>query len=279
MREPVPWLGTIRGVVLDLDGVVYRGETPLPGAQEFLAHLRRRPLPFVFATNNATRTPEQYAERLHRMGVAVSPEQIVTSALVTAEYLRARTPRGTPVYAVGGEGLCKALESAGMVLCEDPDAVAFVVVGLDVAFTYAKLRAACRAIRNGAEFVATNRDPVLPVGEELWPGAGALVAAIEVASGRTPVVLGKPEPPLLEAALRRLGVPAGEALMIGDQLGTDIAGGVRLGMRTVLVLSGVSREEQGEQVVPDLVVQDLRELIARWPESGAGGARCARSST
>ncbi|MDR7414857.1 MAG: HAD-IIA family hydrolase [Armatimonadota bacterium] len=266
MRNPVPWLGTIRGVVLDLDGVVYRGETVLPGAAEFLDHLRRLGLPFVFATNNATQTPEQYAERLRRMGISVAPDRIVTSAQVAAEYLRARARPGTPVYAIGGEGLRSALREAEMELSEDPEAAAFVVVGLDVEFTYPKLRAACRAIRRGAEFVATNRDPVLPVGEELWPGAGALVAAIEVATGKTPVVVGKPERPLLEAALRRLGVPAAEALMIGDQVGTDIAGGVRMGMRTVLVLSGVSRETGEGGAPPDLVVRDLPDLIARWPK-------------
>ncbi|MDR5709729.1 MAG: HAD-IIA family hydrolase [Armatimonadota bacterium] len=271
MRESVRWLKAIRGVVLDLDGVVYRGETPLPGAVAFLEHLRRTGLPFVFATNNATRIPEQYAERLARMGIPVTPAQVVTSASVAAEYLRTRVRPGTPVYAIGGEGLRSALREAGMVLSEDPEGVAFVVVGLDVEFTYAKLRAACRAIRRGAGFVATNRDPVLPVGEDLWPGAGSLVAAIEVATGKAPVVLGKPEPPLLEAALRRLGVPAAEALMIGDQLGTDIAGGVRMGMRTVLVLSGVSREAEEGGVRPDLVVEDLADLLSRWPrEEGAG---------
>ncbi|MCS7171963.1 MAG: HAD-IIA family hydrolase [Armatimonadetes bacterium] len=268
MTASARWLQGVRGVVLDLDGVVYRGKTPLPGAVAFLEHLRRTGLPFVFATNNAARTPEQYAERLVRMGIHVAPDQVVTSAQVAAEYLQARVQPGTSVYAIGGEGLRKALLEAGMVLSEDPDGVAFVVVGLDVEFTYAKLRDACRAIRRGAGFVATNRDPVLPVGEDLWPGAGSLVAAIEVAAGKAPVVLGKPERPLLEAALRRLGVPAAEALMIGDQLGTDIAGGARMGMRTVLVLSGVSREAEEGGVRPDLVVQDLEDLLSRWRREG-----------
>lgn len=263
---PVGWLREIHGVVLDLDGVVYRGLQALPGAVAFLSRLERLGIPYVFATNNSTATPEQYAERLGRLGIRVDPRQIVTSAVVAAEFLRTQAEPGTPVFVVGGEGLRQALEDAGFVP-SGPAEASFVVVGLDVEFTYAKLLDACRAIRRGARFVATNRDPNLPVEGELWPGAGALVAAIETATGMSPVTVGKPERPLFETALGRLGIPPEQTLMVGDQLATDVLGGVRMGMRTALVLSGVSAEgvPPGD-LRPDLVVRDLAELDALWPE-------------
>lgn len=260
------WLGEIRGVVLDLDGVVYRGSTPLPGANAFLDRLRTRQIPYVFATNNSTATPEQYAERLARMGIPLGPDRIVTSAVVAAEFLRRQAEAGERVFVIGEEGLQKALREAGFVLSDAADA-RFVVVGLDFEFTYAKLLDACRAIRRGARFIATNRDPNLPVEGELWPGAGSLVAAIETATGRSPLVVGKPERPLFEAALRRLGCAPSAALMVGDQLGTDVLGGKRMGMRTVLVLSGVLEgSPPGGEPEPDLVVRDLAELASYWPE-------------
>jgi 4-nitrophenyl phosphatase len=268
---PVGWLREIRGVVLDLDGVVYRGLQALPGAVGFLRRLERLGIPYVFATNNSAATPEQYAERLGRLGIQVEPGRIVTSAVVAAEFLRTQAGPGTPVFVVGGEGLRRALEEAGFSPSGPADA-SFVVVGLDVEFTYAKLRDACRAIRRGARFIATNRDPNLPVEGELWPGAGALVAAIETATGVSPVTVGKPERPLFEAALGRLRSAPEQTLMVGDQLATDVLGGRRMGMRTVLVLSGVVAEAapQGD-LRPDLVVRDLGELDALWPEPTDNG--------
>ncbi len=271
--SPARWLAAVRGVVLDLDGVIYRGETPLPGAREFCAYLQAQGLPFVFATNNSTRTPQQYAERLQRMGILVEPDRIVTSALVAAEFLRTHAGPNTPVYVIGGEGIRQALLEAGCVLSEDPEAVRFVVVGLDVELTYGKLRAACRALRKGAGFLAANCDPVLPVDEDLWPGAGAIVAALRYATGRDPVVVGKPERPLLLAALRRLGRKPQEAVMVGDQLGTDVAGAVRVGMRSVLVRSGVSESPGAEDIHPDLIVRDLLELLTLWQEAATRARR------
>lgn len=267
----VDWLREIRGVILDLDGVVYRGSEALPGAAMFFRRLKRIGIPSVFATNNSTATPEQYAERLGRLGIQADPDEIVTSAVVAAEFLRAQAEPGTPVFLIGGEGLHRAMEDAGFVP-SGPVGAAFVVVGLDVEFTYAKLRDACRAIRGGARFVATNRDPNLPVEGELWPGAGALVAAIETATGVGPVTVGKPERPLFEAALARLGCAPSQVLMVGDQLATDVLGGMRMGMRTVLVLSGVSAEASPQGTLrPDLVVRDLGELDALWPEPADDG--------
>lgn len=254
-------LGSVRGVVLDLDGVVYRGLRPLPCAREFVAALRRRGMPFAFATNNSAHTVGDFVNRLAAMGIVASPEQIVTSAVCAAEYLRKREDAPDDVFAIGGPGLRTALREAGFALTDASPADA-VVVGLDVELTYARLRDACTAIRRGAMFVATNRDANLPVEDDLWPGGGAIVAAIEASTGKAPVVVGKPEPFLFETALRRLGTPAAETLMVGDQVETDIVGAARVGMPTALVLSGVSMAEEAAKgaVRPDIVVHDLREL-------------------
>jgi 4-nitrophenyl phosphatase len=254
-------LASVRAVVLDLDGVIYRGLRPLPGAQEFVAALRRRGMPFAFATNNSAHTGGDYVNRLEGMGIVVSPEQIITSAVCAAEYLHHREDSPEEVFVIGGPGLRAALIEAGFALTDAPAADA-VVVGLDVELTYARLRDACSAIRRGAMFVAANRDANLPVEDDLWPGGGAIVAAIETSTGKAPVVVGKPEPFLFETALRRLGTPAAETLMVGDQVATDIAGAARVGMPTALVLSGVSGAEDTASfpIRPDVVVRDLHEL-------------------
>ncbi|MER3456594.1 MAG: hypothetical protein C4304_06865 [candidate division GAL15 bacterium] len=252
-----------RGVVLDLDGVVYRGSRALPGAVEFVDWLARRGIPFAFVTNNSTRTPGQYVQHLERMGVRAGEAQVITSALCAAELLRSWDLRG-PVVVVGGQGLREAVRRAGYPLTEEPEAAA-VVVGLDVEFTYARLRTACSAIRRGARFVATNLDANLPVEGELWPGAGAIVAAIRTATGCEPTSVGKPEPYPFEMALRRLGTAPQETLMVGDQIATDILGASRLGMRTALVLTGLTSAEEAARapVRPELVVDDLAELWER----------------
>jgi 4-nitrophenyl phosphatase len=250
-----------RGVILDLDGVVYRGRQALPGAREFLSWLRQRGVPFAFVTNNSTRTPRQYVEHLAALGIPADDSQVVTSALCAADLLR-RWQLAGPVLVVGGEGLREAVREAGYPLAEDADAAA-VVVGLDVELTYARLRTACSAIRRGARFVATNLDANLPVEGEVWPGAGAIVAAIRTATGREPVSVGKPEPYPFQMALRRLGTSPSETLVVGDQVATDVLGGSRLGMRTALVLTGLAGAEEAERgpVRPDLVARDLAELL------------------
>lgn len=248
-------------MILDLDGVVYRGRQALPGAAEFLAWLRDREIPFAFVTNNSTRTPGQYVDHLAALGIAAEEGQVVTSALCAAELLRQWGLRGR-VLVVGGDGLREAVQQAGYVLADDPD-VAAVVVGLDTDLTYARLRTACSAVRRGARFVATNLDANLPVEGELWPGAGAIVAAIRTATGREPVAVGKPERYPFEAALRRLGTHPEETLMVGDQIATDVVGAARLGIRTVLVLTGVASEDEVEDaaVRPEWVARDLADLL------------------
>jgi len=254
----------IRGVILDMDGVLYRGSTLLPGAQEIIGFFQEAGIPYIMATNNSARTAQQYQQVLERMGIVVPVERILTSAMAAAWYLRRLAPQGGTAFVIGEEGLLQEIAAAGFTLsAEDPQ---FVVSGLDRALTYEKLTIACRAIARGAKFIGTNADPILPIEDGFIPGTGAILAAIAKATGVEPVILGKPEAPLVEMALERLGTTPETTAMIGDQLGTDILGGKRLGLVTILVLSGVSRREHIEEsgVVPDVVVSGLPELLELW---------------
>ena len=258
----VDW-SAVRGVLIDLDGVVYTGREPIPGAAGFLAEARRHGLPFLLVTNNSTASPEHVAERLLGMGIEVVPDEILTSAQAAAAYVRSRAQPGAAVRIVGEAGLRQAVVEEGLTLVDDGrvGSLEWVIVGLDRGFDYARLTGATRAILAGAQFVATNADALLPVeGGQVIPGAGSIVAAIQTATGRAPVIVGKPEPGLFEHGLRRLGGLRPEAVaMIGDRLDTDVVGGRRAGLRTILVLSGVTTrvELDAGSTRPDAVAQDL----------------------
>lgn len=262
----VDW-STLRGLLIDLDGVVYTGRDPIPGAAEFLAEARRRGLLFQLVTNNSTTSPELVAERLRTMHIDVLPEEILTSAYAAIAYVKAHASPGSKVYVVGEAGLREAVEREGFLLVDDGVQPEWVVAGLDRAFSYAKLATATRAIRQGARFVATNADALLPIeGGQVVPGAGTMIAAIQTATAVTPVVLGKPEPGLFGVGVERLGVPRETVAMVGDRLDTDVDGGRRAGLRTILVLSGVTTagEAAAWQSPPDAIVADLlhvRDLL------------------
>jgi 4-nitrophenyl phosphatase len=252
-----------------MDGVLWRGETPLPGLGRFFQTLRAADYRFILATNNATRTAAMYHDRLRRFGVEVPAEQILTSAEATAHYLRRELPPGASVYAVGARGLQEALEAVGFTLVS-PGAdgggslppVAAVVVGLAPEAGYRQLATAASLIRAGALFVGTNPDLTLPTESGSQPGAGALLAFVQAASGVAPTIIGKPAPPLLEEALRRMDAEPAETLMVGDRLETDIIGAAALGLQTALVLTGVTRAEElpGAPIRPDRVFAGLDEL-------------------
>ncbi len=253
-----------KGLILDMDGVLYRGDEALPGAVELFPALRAAGLSFILLTNNATLTSQEFSQKLARMGVSVEPESILTSAGATAEYMAREYPDGGGVYVVGSASLLATVTAPQGFRAEEerPD---FVVAGLDYGLTYRSLQKACTAIRRGARFIATNADLTLPVeGGDLWPGAGSIVAAIQACSGVSPVVIGKPNKYMAEVALQRLGVGPTEALCVGDRLGTDIACGARAGIPTALLLTGVSRREDipGAEAAPDYVFEDLAGLIA-----------------
>ncbi len=245
--------------LFDLDGVLYRGDEAVPGAAEALAGLRRRGKRVAFLTNNSGRTPEAVAERLRRLGIDASPGEVVTSALATADLLAARGTR--TAFVIGEEGVRRALADAGIEVRDgDPERVDVVVVGWDRAADYAKLRRAALLVQRGAGLVATNADPAYPAPDGLWPGAGALLAAVTTTTGAVPEVVGKPHAPLFLRALERVG--DGRPLVVGDRLDTDIAGARALGWDALLVLTGVTDEARlmASEIRPTYVGRDLRVL-------------------
>lgn len=249
--------GGYAGVVLDLDGVVVRGSTAIPGAPAAVAALRRAGLGVAFATNNATRTPQQVAELLRAAGVPAHPHEVATAAVAAASLL----PPGARCLVIGMDGLREALAARGCQRVEDPAEAEAVVVGLDTGLTYDALRRATLALRAGARFVATNTDATFPAPEGLVPGNGATVAALVTASGRRPEVAGKPHPPLLRAAAATL--PEGHVLMVGDRADTDLDGAVALGWDSALVLSGVTgRDDLDGRPRPTYLLDDLAALPA-----------------
>ena len=226
--------------VIDMDGVIYHGHRLIPGAAEFLDRLRAGGHKFLFLTNNSQWTPRDLQHRLDRMGISVEESAFHTSALATADFLRAQEPGGT-AYVIGGAGLTKALYDAGYTLTEHRPS--YVVVGDTRSYDYEKIERAARLILGGARFVATNLDLTGPSEDGIQPACGALVAPIELATGRKPYFVGKPNPLMMRTALRKLGAHSGEAYMVGDRMDTDIIAGTEAGMRTILVLSGVSTRE------------------------------------
>lgn len=252
----------LRGVVLDMDGVLWRGNEPLPGLIALFDWLRARNMPYALATNNSTTSPQDYAAKLAGMGVPdVPPERIITSSTATAAYLRDHYPVGTRVYMLGGAGLRNALTGAGFEIVEADAEV--VVSGLDRELTYAKLTQAALLIRAGAAFIGTNPDRTFPAAHGIVPGAGSILAALIAATDVQPIIIGKPYPPMLTAALALLNTPAAQTLMIGDRLDTDIAGAQQVGMLTALVLTGVTTRAElaANAIQPDFVYEGLPEFL------------------
>ena len=244
-----------------MDGVLWRGDQPLPGLADFFSMLFKRQIDFALATNNSRNTPLDYVGKLAKMGVnGIEPRHIVTSGTATVSALRSQYPAGARVYVVGGDGLKQMLVNAGFEL--DENGAEVVVCGIDFDLTYNKLKTATLLIRQGARFIGTNPDPSFPSPEGLVPGAGSILALLASASGQRPTIIGKPEPGMFQAALRQLGTCPGETLMIGDRIGTDIAGAQALGIKTALVLTGVETEASlaASDVKPDMVFPGLPEL-------------------
>jgi HAD superfamily hydrolase (TIGR01457 family) len=260
-------------LLFDLDGVLYRGDEPVPAAPPTMAALRDAGARVVFLTNNSSRTPEQVADGLRGFGIEAESAEVVTSALATAELLAARG--GGSAFVIGQDGLREALVAAGLEIIDgQPDRADLVVVGFDGAVTYERLKIACLLVQRGARLVATNPDPSYPAPDGLWPGAGALLAVITTTTGASPEVVGKPFAPLFEAALRRGG--GGRPLVIGDRIDTDIQGAARLGWDSLLVLTGVSSRAVvgSDGPSPTYVANDVGALLL--PAEPWGGARSAR---
>ena len=244
-------------LVCDLDGVVYRGNAPVPGSDMALAALDAAGWKIIFSTNNSARTPEDVAHRIRATTLyPARPEQVVTSAAAAAAMLADSKPR---TFVLGGNGITEALEREGIPLTSDGTDAGAVVVGLATGLTYDWLRAAASAVMAGARLVATNDDATFPAEDGLWPGAGAIVAAVETATGIKAEVAGKPFLPMREIIRRNLG--PGPVWVVGDRPDTDLAlAWAEPGWKAALVLTGVAKDDHGLPAVPDLVAGDLAEV-------------------
>jgi 4-nitrophenyl phosphatase len=255
----------VLGFLLDLDGTLYHGDTPIPYAPEFIQWLRSRSYPYLYVTNNSSRTPKQVTEHLRKTGIEALPEEVLTSSQAAALYMKERS-RGECVYTIGEIGLKQALQDEGFKNVEVGEQPDYVVQGIDREFSYEKLSTAVRHIRSGAAFVLTNPDHLLPMNNELHPGAGSIAASIERASQMMPTVIGKPSPIIMNYAIAKLGLPSNQIWVVGDNLQTDIQGGLAAGCRTALVLTGlVSRStleehEQRAGIRAELVCDHLMKL-------------------
>ncbi len=256
-----PTLAALRGFIFDLDGTLYRGNTVLPGAAEFISHLRQAGIPLLFLTNNATTPPQGVVDRLTQMGIPAGIEDVFTSAQATAATLAEETP-DCRIYVVGEVGLREALLAAGLTLTGDFREADTVVAGMDREVTYLKLRDAALAIRRGAQFIATNTDRTLPTELGLVPGAGSLIGLLEIATDVQPRIIGKPSAGIMQLGLRRLGTPRELTAAVGDRAETDIMGGQAADMPTIAVLTGASTAEDfaAMRPPPDWVFEDMGTL-------------------
>jgi len=261
MKRPA-FLKNIRGLILDMDGVIWRGPQPIGDLPRIFDRIDSAGYKVVLATNNASRSAHQHLDHIASFGVSnLAESQVINSLQAATALLVDRFPRRGPVYLIGEPALAEVITAAGFTI--DSEHGLAVVVGIDRSFTYAKLAAAQRLILNGALFIATNTDRTFPIPGGLTPGTGALIAAIQAATEVEPIVAGKPSPALYEMALQRMGLQPDEALVVGDRLETDIVGAQALGCRTALVLSGVSTAQQAADWSPalDLILPDLTAVL------------------
>jgi 4-nitrophenyl phosphatase len=263
-KDTIVTLTQFSGVVMDMDGVLWRGDELLPGVTRWFALLQQQQIPFVLATNNSAKTPADYVHKLERLSIGgVTERQIITSGTTTVDYLQRHYARGTAVHVLGGDGLRALVAGAGFTLA---DSAHVVVVGIDTHLTYDKLKRAALLLRAGADFIGTNDDRSIPTPEGLAPGAGSILAALRAATDREPLVMGKPHAPMFETALTLLGCPPERTLMIGDRLDTDIAGAHAAGLQTALVLTGVATRADvaASRVQPDNVYVDLAAMTTAF---------------
>jgi NagD protein len=247
------------GYLIDMDGVIYRGSQLIPGADRFIQELRAAKVPFLFLTNNSQRTRRDVATKLGRLGIDVEEEHVFTCAMATARFLARQKPGGT-AFVIGEGGLLTALHSNGYAIVDrDPD---YVVVGEGRTLNFEMVETALGMILGGAMLVATNLDPNCPTQTGTRPGCGAIVAMLEAAAGVKAFSVGKPSPVMLRAARKELGLGTDQTIVIGDTMETDILGGVQLGFKTILVLSGGTRREDLSRYTyrPEKVVDSIADL-------------------
>lgn len=251
----------IKNIISDMDGVIYKGKTIIPGAKDFVDRLISTQTKFLFLTNNSEQTPLDLKRKLESMGISgIKEGNFITSAMATAAFLHTQKPAGT-LYAIGGGGLMSELYKAGFSLSENkPD---YVVVGKTATFNFDMLKKAVTFIMNGAKFIGTNPDVIDPSENGFEPACGSLLAAIEIATGKKPYIIGKPNSLMMTIALKQLGVQSFETLMIGDRMDTDIVAGMEAGMKTSLVLSGVTQRDMLDKFPykPDYIFSNVGEII------------------
>ncbi|MEB1809011.1 MAG: TIGR01457 family HAD-type hydrolase [Bacillaceae bacterium] len=249
-----------KGFLIDLDGTVYRGKERIEEAVDWINTIHQSGLPYLFVTNNSSKTPEQVAETLKQMGVQCTSEHVFTTSMATANYI-AQVESAPKVFMIGEVGLEQALQSKGLELTEEEANV--VVMGIDREVTYEKFAKACLHVRKGATFISTNGDKAIPTERGLLPGNGSLTSVVAVSTGVTPTFIGKPESIIIEQALERLGTSKEETLMIGDNYDTDIMAGIQAGIDTLIVHTGVTSKEDLKKMKdqPTYSVNSLAEYV------------------
>jgi NagD protein len=256
------------GFLIDMDGVIYRGAEPIEGAADFIQYLVEEKIPYLFLTNNSTYTPLDVVVHLRKFNIHTTEEHVYTSALATAEFVHSQRPNGT-AFVIGEGGLLTALNDVNYAISrESPD---YVIVGEGRVLNYELVERAHRLIAGGAHLISTNSDTACPTDSGPRPGCGALVALLEAATGRKAYHVGKPNPFMMRAARKRIGLSTDEVIMIGDTMETDIRGAADLGFRSILVLTGSSTEESLREFpfAPTRVVSSIAELAApyQWSRS------------
>jgi HAD superfamily hydrolase (TIGR01457 family) len=254
----------LKGFIFDLDGTIYLSERLVPGADRVIRLLRETGRKVCFLSNKALQTRENYAAKLTRLGIPTTPEEVINSSFVMIRYLAGRAP-GARVFAIGETPFVEELQRAGFTICEDPARIEWVIASFDRTFDYRKLYIAYQAIKRGAHFVATNPDRTCPIeGGELPDCAGVIAHLEAVTLRKVEVIVGKPSPFTIEAILEILGLPAAECILVGDRIETDIRMGRESGMKTALVMTGVTDEEtlRASPFQPDYVFKSIAELPA-----------------
>ncbi|MFD2628997.1 TIGR01457 family HAD-type hydrolase [Oceanobacillus kapialis] len=250
-----------KGYLIDLDGTMYLGEEPIADAAGFIEHLRTKDIPYLFVTNNSSKTQADVAFKLNQFGIHASPDHVVTTSLATAKYIKELNENAS-CYVIGEEGVKAAIEAEGLTVSND-EHCDVVVIGIDRHITYEKLAKACLAVRNGATFISTNGDVAIPTERGLLPGNGSLTSVISVSTGVSPIFIGKPEKIIMEQALEILGTTKEETIMVGDNYETDIQAGIRAGLDTLMVFTGVTPFAHMEHFAkkPTYYVHSLKEWV------------------
>lgn len=248
------------GYLIDLDGTVYKGTEKIEAAVNFVATLQEKKIPYLFVTNNSTKSPAAVAETLQSMGIPAAAEDVFTTSMATAQYVSEASP-GADVYVVGEEGLVAAAQSSGLNIVEE--GAEYVIMGLDREITYEKLAKAVLQVRAGAKFIATNGDVSLPTERGMMPGSGSLISVVSVSTGVAPLFIGKPESIIVEQAMEVLGTSKEKTLMVGDNYDTDILAGIRAGIDSLLVFTGVTTEEQLNTIreKPTYTLNSLKDWV------------------